>query len=336
MRKLASIQKIEEVQPIAGADAIEKARINEWWVVVKKGEFSIGDLCVYFEIDSLLPVAEPFLFLQRGSTTKRMMVDGVERVGIRLKTIKLRGQISQGLALPLTSFGEIVDHMGVGTDISEPIGVIKYEPPIPAQLAGKAKGFFPGFIPKTDEERVQNMPELFGGFYVTEKLDGSSTTYFKKDGVFGVCSRNLELLESEGNTQWRLAREMGIEEKLSDNMAIQGELVGEGIQGNPLKLVGQTIYFYNAYNIASGAYLSFEDFVRYIMSLNLKTVPVLDVAFTLPATVAELLLYADGKSNITPDVDREGVIVRPKTEMTHNGSRLSFKAISNKYLLKEE
>ena len=149
MRKLVTIQEIEDIQPIEGADSIEKAKIKEWWVVVKKGEFIVGDYCIYFEIDSFLPIKPEYEFLLRGSSPKKMLVDGQEKEGIRLKTIRLKGQISQGLALPIATIANNLPKE-VGTDISEILGVIKYEPPIPANLAGVVKGNFPSFIPKTD------------------------------------------------------------------------------------------------------------------------------------------------------------------------------------------
>jgi RNA ligase (TIGR02306 family) len=333
-RKLASIQLISDLQPIPGADAIEKARVKGWWVVVKKGEFKVGDKCVYFEIDSLLPIRPEFEFLLKGSKPKTMMVDGKEVEGIRLRTIKLRGQISQGLALPITLLSSVFS-IEVGEDLTEILGVLKYEPPIAPDLAGKVKGNFPSFIPKTDEERIQNMSEVLTNFYVTEKLDGTSVTYYKKDGVFGVCSRNLELAEGD-TTQWKVARELGLPEKLPEGMALQGELVGEGIQKNPLKIKGHKVYFYNAYSIRSGAYLNFQALKGICESLGLETVPVLDENFVLPASIDAMLEYANGKSVLNSESDREGVVVRPKVEMQYNGQRLSFKAISNAYLLKNE
>ena len=214
-RKLVTIETIREVKPIEGAGAIEAVRVRDWWVVAKKGEFNVNDACLYYEIDSFLPVKPQYDFLLRGSKPKKVLVDGVEREGILLKTIKLRGQLSQGLVLPLPDgiFGE------TGTDVSELLGVIKYEAPISPELTGKVKGNFPSFIPKTDEERIQNMSDVLAGFYVSEKLDGTSVTYYKKDGVFGVCSRNLELLEGE-TTQWRMAKELDLQNKLPDNFAV--------------------------------------------------------------------------------------------------------------------
>lgn len=335
MRKLATIEKIADIQPIEGADSIEKVKVREWWCVAKKGEFKIGSECVYFEIDSLLPLSNPiFDFLKKGSSEKAMVVDGKEYKGYRLKTIRLRGQLSQGLALPVSYFNFPLGE--IGKDVSEYIGVVKYEAPIPAQLAGKVKGSFPSFIPKTDEERIQNMADVLGGFYVTEKLDGASFTCFKKDGVFGICSRNLELAESEGNTQWEFARQNDLENKIPDNFALQGELIGEGIQDNHYGLKGKDVYFFNAYNISAGEYLDFRNFKQMIDGLGLKTVPVLDENFSLPKSVDEMLSYAEGKSILNPLVEREGVVVRPKTEMRYKGGRLSFKAISNKFLLENE
>ena len=329
MRKLVTIEKINQVKPIEGADAIEAVRVRDWWVVSKKGEFKVDDKCLYFEIDSFLPVKPEYEFLLRGSSPKKMLVEDVEREGIRLKTIKLRGQISQGLVLPMPEGVE----QEIGTDVSELLGVIKWEAPIPAELSGQAKGNFPSFIPKTDEERIQNMSDVLEKYYVTEKLDGTSTTYYKKDGVFGVCSRNLELKESD-NTQWKKARELDLANKLPDNFAIQCELVGEGIQKNPLKIKGQELYCFNAYNIQWGRYLDFKDFIGLCESIGVKTVPILDDNFSLPSSVSELLEYAEGKSALNLESEREGVVIRPKKETTYKQERLSFKAISNKYLLK--
>ena len=166
-RKLVTIQKISDLKPIENADAIECAGVLGWHVVVKKGEFKIGDPCVYFEIDSLLPVVSEFAFLSK-SGVKKSYADGKEYEGYRLKTIRLRGQISQGLCLPIS----ILDGKKyptdsrknpvyqTGTDVTSLLGVVKYEPVIPANLSGQAKGLFPGFIPKTDETRIQFCPKV--------------------------------------------------------------------------------------------------------------------------------------------------------------------------------
>jgi RNA ligase (TIGR02306 family) len=331
MRKLATIQIIEELKPIKEADRIEVARIKGWWVVVRKDEFKVGQRIIYYEIDSFLPLKPEYDFLLKGSSAKKMLVDGGKEVeGIRLKTIKLRGQVSQGLVLAVPE--GITDE--IGADVSEKLGVIKYEMPIPASLSGKCKGVFPYFLEKTDEERIQNMVDVLAGFYVTEKLDGTSVTFYNRNGEFGVCSRNLELSEGEV-TQWRIAKALQLPTKIPVNFALQGELVGEGIQGNPLKIKGQEVYFFNAFNIEAHKFLDFDDFLGICNSLGVKTVPVIDYDFALPKSVDEMLLIAEGKSLINPTVEREGIVVRPKIEMQYKGQRFSFKAISNKYLLEE-
>lgn len=335
-RKLASIQLVAEIRPIEGADAIEVARINNWDVVVKKGEFKVGDFCIYCEIDSFLPIKEEFEFLRKSSYKK---MAGQE--GFRLKTIRLRGQLSQGLLLPIhvLPLGEVVSE---GMDVTEMLGIVKYEPPIPAELAGKVRGNFPSFLRKTDEERVQNLTKFYDNwveqeldFYVTEKLDGSSATFYINNGEFGVCSRNLDLAETEENTFWKVARELKIEEKLrasARNLAIQGELIGEGIQGNPYGIKGQTVKFFNVFDIDSQTYYGLPMFLAIMKhEFKLETVPVLtNLIMKLPKTIDEALAFADGKSVLNDKFDREGVVFRTMDRT------ISFKAISNTFLLNEK
>lgn len=346
MRKLASIQKIKEILPIEGADAIELAIVNGWKVVVAKNVgHQVGDFVVYCEIDSFLPIEPEFEFLRKSSYKKMG-----DQEGFRLRSVKIRGVVSQGLILPLSvleskSGGKIIKNKLVlkeGDDVTDLLGILKYEPPIPADLAGKVKGQFPGFIPKTDEERIQNLPEEFeewknlpeNSFYVTEKLDGSSATYYYKEGEFGVCSRNLELLETEGNTFWKVAREMKLEEKLAvlgKNVSVQGELIGEGIQSNPYKIKGQTVKFFNAFDIDSHEYFNLPMFRILIEeTLELETVPILHLNFTLLESIEDILQMAEGKSSLNEKTEREGLVIR-----SHDRT-ISFKAISNKFLLKEK
>lgn len=342
-RKLATIRKIDNIQPIEGADMIELATVGGWKVVVAKDvNHKVGDLVVYCEIDSFLPIEPEFEFLRKSSYKK--MADGTE--GFRLKTIKLRGQVSQGLILPLKDAYEVfkrnTPNMDMdwfeGLEVTEMLNIVKYEPPVPAQLAGQVKGLFPSFLKKTDEERIQNLTREFEGyknevFYVTEKLDGSSVTYYVKDGVFGVCSRNLDLVESEGNSMWKFANTSGLKERLlalDRNIAVQGEIIGEGIQGNPYKIIGQTVRLFNGFDIDKYEYLSLDDLLKLSKWLEVKTVPILDLEFRLPDTIDELLSYADSKSVLNEKFDREGVVIR-----SHD-RKISFKVISNKFLLNEK
>jgi RNA ligase (TIGR02306 family) len=334
-RKLSTVRRISEITPIDGADKIELVTVDGWKVVVAKDVgHKVGDLVVYCEIDSFLPIREEFEFLRKSSYKK--MSDGKE--GFRLKTIRLKNTLSQGLVLPISvlDFGEMVSE---GQDVTERLGIVKYEPPIPAELSGKVKGLFPSFLRKTDEERVQNLQSDYEDlktqkFYVTEKLDGSSATFYYKDGQFGVCSRNLELLETEDNTYWKVARQLDLENKLSTlklNISLQGELIGEGIQGNPYKIKGQTVKFFTGFDIDTQRRIHFVKFVVIIQTLGLEYVPVLNdkLNFELPDSVDELLLLAEGKSVLNSETEREGIVIR-----TLDGE-ISFKAISNKFLLSE-
>ena len=329
-RKMATVRKISELRPIEGADAIEAAVVGGWVVVVKKGEFKAGDLAVYLEIDSWVPnTLAPFL--SKGSEPR--MYNGV--LGERLRTVKLRGQVSQGLLIPtMGTFPE-------GTDMTEALGVQKYEAPIPAQLAGDVEGPFPSFVPKTDQERIQNLTEEFKAWQatdmrweITEKLDGSSMTVYFKDGKFGVCSRNWALKETEGNSLWAQARRYNLEDVLirEGNFAVQGELIGEGIQGNPYKIKGQDFYVYDVFNINEQRYLSPSERIAFVERNGLKHVPVIAYSAEFYDTlgiqsVEHVLKFAEAKSKLNEGFEREGLVFK------HNGV-VSFKAISNKFLLK--
>ncbi len=332
-RKLASIRAITEVKPIIGADNIEMIKVDGWTCVSKKGEFIVGQQCIYFEIDSFLPIKPEFEFLRK--TSYRKMGD---QEGFRLKTIKLKGVLSQGLALPVTILENYQQYV-LGDDVTDLLGVVKYEPPIPAELQGIAKGIFPSFICKTDQERVQNIwneiQDNQDSFEVTLKLDGSSCTYYYHNGQFGVCYRNLEILESETNTLWKIAKKYNIEQMLSNygqNIAIQGEIIGEGVQKNPEKIKGQDFYLFDIWCISRRQYLSPQD--RYDIHkkyfADLKHIPIIDTHRYLSTykSIEDILIAANGTS-MNSSI-REGIVFRS------NKSGLTFKVISNQYLLEEK
>ena len=331
-RKLASVVKIVDIQPIPDADAIVVATVKGWKVVVKVNEYKVGDLAVYYEIDSFLPIHPQFEFLRK-SSFKRMG----SSEGFRLKTIRLRGQISQGLLTPIP---EGISNPKEGDDLTETLGIVKYEPPIPAQLAGKIKGTFPSFIPKTEEIRIQNFESEVGfspvgeRAYVTEKLDGTSFTCYFKDGVFGVCGRNWELSETDDNSLWRMAKMLELKDKMTKfgkNIALQGELIGAGINGNLYGLSDHKLYFFTGYDIDKGRRMFFDELEWVLFGLQLQMVPLLEkYGFVIPNEsniVDYMLKYAEGKSVLNMEVDREGVVVRGLER------EFSFKAISNTYLL---
>lgn len=347
MRKLATIRKIDALTPIEGADKIEVATVGGWKVVAQKGLYKVGDLAVYFEIDSWIP-EEVAPFLVKGKEAR--VFEGVK--GERLKTIKLRGQISQGLLMPLIEVekfaGNPLRAYFEDEDVTELLGIKKWEKAIPAQLAGTCKGNFPTVIPKTDQERAQNLVkeitqaiEAEQAFEVTEKLEGSSMTCYLIKGEFGVCSRNMDLKETEGNSFWATARKEDIEAKMRAvdehwDFAIQGELIGPGIQGNIYSMKECEFRVFDVYNIQSGGYLDPEDRRALIDRMGLKHVPVLAARAKLLDTlgiknVEDALKFAEGKSVMgTIGCEREGVVFKEV-----NGG-MTFKAISNVYLLGEK
>lgn len=338
-RKLASIQRILALDPIEGADMIELATVLGWKVVVKKNEYKVGDLVIYLEIDAWVP-HELAPFLSKGSEPREY--EGVK--GERLKTIRLRGQISQGLILPIPSIMEDSLELLEGDDVTDHLGIKKWEAPIPTQLRGVAKGNFPSFIRKTDEDRLQSKPQYLSLCVNTvirghEKLDGSSCTIYFNNGEFGVCSRNLNLKETQDNSFWQIARKYNLREKMSNlgrNIAIQGELVGPGIQGNKYNLKELDYFVFSLFCIDSQEYLDDLDMKLMAESLGLKYCPhVEDVSVYESTTVDSLLKLAEGKSKLNPKQEREGVVWRPVLNIKDrkSGERVSFKTISNKFLL---
>ena len=329
MRKLASVRKIAGISPIPGADAIELAIVDGWKCVTKKGEFQVGDLVIYCEIDSFLPIKPEFEFLRKSSFKKM----GDEE-GFRLRTVKLRGQISQGLLIPTS----VLDNpASLGDDVTEQLGIQKYEPPIPACLGGSVVGPFPSVISKTDEERIQNLAsdyESYLGkpFFVTEKIDGTSFTAFFDNGELGICGRNWQLAEDDTNSYWRMANQLDLRtkfESLGRRLAVQGELIGPGIQSNRYKLKQQQLLVFNVFDIDKFAYLDKSETNELCETLGVEQVPYLETR-TVPESMDEILDLAEGKSVLNSQTEREGLV-------WVNGSgadRISFKTISNKFLAK--
>lgn len=337
MRKLATIRKIDEIRPILGADAIEAAVVGGWTVVIKRGEFVAGDLAVYLEIDSWVP-NDLAPFLSKGSEPREF--NGVK--GERLRTVKLRGQVSQGLLIPISAvYGKIgsID-IQEGRDLTEFLGIQKWEAPIPAQLAGDVAGSFPTEVPKTDQERIQNLTEELKEWQdnnaftweVTEKLDGSSMTVFVNGDNEGVCSRNWALKETAGNSLWRVARSEQLIEKIRStgrNLALQGEIIGEGIQGNRYNVRGQEFHLFDIYDIDRGEYMTPFERRTFCDTHGIKHVPLIAVGMVIQEFVQGLLDMAEGKSMLNNKAEREGLVFKCNT---FGGP--TFKAISNKFLLK--
>jgi len=331
MRKLASVQIIDALNPIENADSIEVADILGWKVVVKKGEFQIGSKCIYLEIDSIVPQIPYFEFMK----DRRY----------RVRTIKLRGQISQGLAIPLyhlnTTFLDLPEHFTpphcdyeIGFDLTEILGIVKYEPELHSMIGGDTLGSFPNWISKTDEDRIQSNPVVLQKLVeleldATEKLDGCSATYFLMDDHFGVCSRNWELKDTESNVYWQMARKYQIEEKLramGNGYYLQGEIIGPNIQENRLKLAERQFRVFN-FGL-NGLKFGFSVLVDFCEKFDLLCVPMVP----LPpfSTVEDLLSIANAPSQLNSTVAREGIVIR-STDGT-----ISFKVINNEYLLRHK
>jgi len=359
MRTLASIQSIASLTPIKGADAIECAHVLGWDVVVKKGEFQPGDRVVYVEIDSLLPERPEFEFLRKTCFKPAILDrDGKEflRAGFRVRTVKLRGQVSQGICFPLSILPDatltaIATDAGPyeGADVTEDLGIVKWE--IPEELGGHSlpgiqRSTFPGDIPKTDETRVQVLGGLVAlckgqRFVSTEKLDGSSFTAFIRGGAFGVCSRNQTLdLADTTHLHVELALRLGLEGRMMEmtsrlgDFAIQGEMVGPRVQGNKYNLPERSLFVFDVYSLVTSDYLSPAHAQTIIGEMGLSSVPWLH-EFDMDHKIADLVEMADGKSLLNSGVPREGIVIRPLTPMRdEKGNRVSFKAINPKFLLR--
>lgn len=350
-RKLATIRQISSVDVHPNADLLDIVSVDGWKVITKKGEFAVGDFCVYFEIDSFLPVKPEFEFLRKSCFKSTPHLGD----GFRLKTIRLRGQLSQGLVIPLRDLPAASDESikpglydpSTGNfDVTEVLGVQKWEPPLAPCLSGQAKGFFPSFIPKTDQERAQNLVhEIYnafnegGLFEVTMKLDGSSCTVYFKDGEVGVCSRNLELKmndDNKDNTFIKTARETKLLDALTQlglNIAVQGELMGPGVQGNRENLPGHTLFVFDIFNIDTGRKLNpkeREGVYNKLVTLgyNGHHVPVIGHLPLPTASVAELL-------NLAEEPSLNHAISEGRVYKSHSGD-FSFKTINNAFLLSEK
>ena len=353
MRKLATIRKIEEIKPIEGADAIEAARVDGWWVVIKKGEYAVGATVVYLEIDSWVP-QELAPFLVKGAIPREY--NGVK--GERLRTVKLRGQISQGLILPLYNYGPTAAAMQAWHstrpydpdethfDVTEILGIQKWEPEVAASMRGTIRGNFPSWLRKTDQERIQNcykeVAKKFDSPWVAEeKLDGSSMTVGMLGDEVHVCSRNLSIkLDDVENTFVKTAlstNAIGALLSYGKNIALSGELIGPGIQGNKYALTTHQWHIFDIYDVDAGRYMTpseregvLTDLIA-LHGLEVKAVPRVASCSLKGMTVDELLKHAEGESALNRKTQREGIVWKCLDD-----GDLSFKAISNAWLIKNK
>lgn len=341
MRKLASIQRILSLDPIQGADKIEKARVLGWQCVVLKGEFSVGDLGVFFEIDSLL-------------NHEKAWSQVLSARRYRVKTIKLKGIISQGLMLPLWKIPEVEAWFRAnalpleeGHDVTELLQVEQYDPfpdkGSPGRIIDPA-ALFPHFIPKTEAVRIQSAPALLtelvatNGFMITEKLDGQSMTVWRREGKVGVASRKYTV--SPDHPMHIHAMSTGLFDKIPWDFAVQGEYVGPGAHGNPMGLPKNYFYVFDVWDINQQKYVDSEDMFPLLQRWDIATVPLVGNVLACKGQpfleidywLKRAAMPSEGKSK-----PREGIVVRPRKE-TYSpilGDRLKFKVIHPEYLLGE-
>ena len=353
-RKLASIQTIDEIIPIKGATNIELAKVLGWYTIVKIGQFKVGDMCIFFEIDSILPERPEFEFMRPKKFRVRTM-----------KSTRL-GVISQGLVMSiydlsyevggrLYPFEDFLEHNDcpIGTDVTTVLGVEKYEIPIEGGKNTKPRGVFPIYIvPKTDELRIQAFPKLLeemrGLPYVARiKYDGTSLTCYSFNGENGICSRNLELHETDGDVYWRVAHLYNLPQRLADyckligkNYAIQGEVCGPiVIHGghNPLNAKIDDLHLFSVYDIDTHVYLNDETAESVAKDLGIKFVALFEKGDSFNYTIEQLEEKTNDVYYPLTYNQIEGLVFRPQT-YTYSpsiGGMLSFKIISKEYLLEE-
>lgn len=371
MRKLASIQTINNILPIEGSDFIEQVQVLGWNLVTKKGEFSINDKCIYIEIDSVVKESPDFEFLRKYK--------------FRVKTQKIRGVISQGLVIPLSMFN-ISENTPEGTDVTELLGITKYLTPSEREeftnqerlikieknrlkkfmmryswfrrlfLSRTSKSGFPYWISKTDEERIQKIPHVLEQFkdkevYITEKIDYQSGSWtckminnttpiigklLPKKLLFVVCSRNMTN-NDKNSLYWKIATKYNIEKILKENptLTIQGEQGDTKVQGNKYGIKEPTMWVFNIIDHEKNYHYNYEEMLQFCNKYNLNIVPLINICklSALGSTVSELVDFSKGKSLINSKIHREGIVIR----CIENGKKLlSFKVINPDFLLKYE
>jgi RNA ligase (TIGR02306 family) len=333
MRSLVTIQKVKEISGIADSDFLELAHVMGWQCVVKKGEFRAGELGVYFEVDSFLPVQERYEFLRNSSY--RDNVDNGK--GFRIRTVKMRGQLSQGLLLPVAQFPEL-EGSGERDDVTEKLGVKKWYIPETSTPGGTIIGERPMGIPASDEIRIQSALELLDQlkgkpYYITTKMDGTSGIVYFIDGKIGCCSRNMEIKDEEGALYWLPVYKYGLKDKLAKygkNIVITGEICGPGIQKNKLRLPEIEWYVFDVKDWDEGKYFPYEKALDVCAELGLNFVPLEERGDSFAYTLEELLEKAKGK--YPSGLDKEGIVARDLM----SPKAVSFKVLNNDALLKEK
>jgi RNA ligase (TIGR02306 family) len=333
MRSLVTIQRVKKISVIPDSDFLETAHIMGWQCVVKKGEFHEGDTGVYFEVDSFLPVEPRYEFLRKSSY--RENPDNGQ--GFRIRTAKMRGQLSQGLILPYSLFPEL-EGASEGDDVTEKLQVKKWYAPETSTAGGKIIGERPHGIPTSDEIRIQSATDLIERlhnkpYYITTKMDGTSGTVYYIDGKTGCCSRNKEIEDDENAMYWIPVYKYGLREKLAalgKNIILTGEICGPGIQKNKLRLPGIEWYVFDVIDRDSGGYVSYDSLCEICTTLGVAVVPLEERGEHFAYSLETLLEKAKGR--YPSGLDKEGIVVRD----ANYPKAVSFKVLNNDALLKEK
>lgn len=333
--KLASIEVIKNIKVHPNADSLEIAEVLGWQTVVKKGIHKEGDKVVFITIDTIVPRCQWSEFLVDQKNPDKP---------IRLKNIKLRGEYSSGLVIPMIEFPLQFESLDVGDDVTEILGIQKYIKEIPANLSGETLGDFPtNIISKTDEDNGLNDPNLVekvlnhdSHITVTQKLDGSSITLIVENGeLTQVCTRNLSKKETENNTFWKAARKLTIPQNWTGT--IQGELCGNGIQRNQLKIEDVKIFVFQINQ--DKKYMTYEEMKEFCEnSLHCDVVPLvcklsLEEQIKLWVNPLQKLQELADKQKYSSGLEGEGIVIRPSSYPRSYSSRrpLGFKLINRNY-----
>jgi RNA ligase (TIGR02306 family) len=326
-RGLVFLGMVIDLEQIPNAENLLKATVvcgkgGKWVSPVRKEDFKIGDKCNVYLPDSIVPPTEDFEFMRK--------------YHFRVRPMRFRGCPSECLIMPY-EYGAIV-----GDDVTSEAGVTKYEKTIPACMAGTVLGKFPAFIPKTDEQNFQAVPHILEymtgrRYYATEKVDGTSCTVYYKNGHFGVCSRNLELVEDDNNVYWKVAKRYNLQEKLPrmGEYAIQMEIVGPGIQGNPMGLRGCEARVFDVINLTENRYFNWLDLDKFCIDLEITPVSLICYGMPFMMNHDQLQAFVESKvyENGTPV---EGVVFRTIEPEWLLNNRASFKVLNLLYKEKNE
>ena len=327
--KVATVEKVLSIIDHPNADALQIANILGWNVVCKKNECKVGDLVAFVNIDSIVKPHAEFSFLESKS--------------YRIRPVKIRGQMSQGLLIPirnLEKFGKVDwANLSEGDDISEILGATHYEKKIPSKVEGNTKGKFPSFLIRTDENNLRNYPEALKEIegkevYITKKIDGCSATYFVRNCNFGVCSRSLELHPDE-NAFWSIVKKYDLAYKmlnLPHNIAIQGEIYGPNIQNNPLKVKELAFAAYNLFYINGSSYGSYDELTTICEDFQIPQTEVVYCGI-MKFSLKELIELANNQY-YSNNVPCEGIVIRttePVSSKIIGINRWSAKVLNENY-----